>query len=156
MESQPIGINPALLSEVADSCTCFNLRKASRVVTQFFDQALQPSGLLVTQFTILVAISLSTPQTINQLAQVLAMDRTTLTRNLKPLEREGFIQVQPGQDQRTRVICLTDRGQAALAAALPLWEQAQAGMVEKLGKAPWLVLISHLKTTTELFRNAKL
>ena len=144
-------IHSAQLNQVADLCTCFNLRKATRVVTQFFDQALQPSGLLVTQFTILVAIALSTPRTVNALAQSLAMDRTTLTRNLKPLEREGLIQIQPGQDQRTRVISLTAQGQATLAAAFPLWEHAQADIVEKLGQTRWLTLLTHLKVTTDLF-----
>ncbi|BAY73517.1 MarR family transcriptional regulator (plasmid) [Trichormus variabilis NIES-23] len=150
MEKKIVPVNLAQLNQVGVLCTCFNLRKASRVVTQFFDQELKPSGLLGTQFTILVAISLLNCGTINELAQSLAMDRTTLTRNLKPLEREGLIQIEPGQDQRTRVVSLTDAGQASLAKALPLWEQAQACIVEKLGQERWSTLLSHLNATTTL------
>lgn len=150
MEKKIVQVNLAQLNQVSVLCTCFNLRKASRVVTQFFDQELKPSGLLATQFTILVAISLLNSGSINGLAQSLAMDRTTLTRNLKPLEREGLIQIEPGQDQRTRVVSLTDAGQASLAKALPLWEQAQACVVEKLGQERWSTLLSHLNATTTL------
>jgi DNA-binding MarR family transcriptional regulator len=140
------------LNQVGMLCTCFNLRKASRVVTQFFDQMLEPSGLLVTQFTILVAIALSGSGSINELAQGLAMDRTTLTRNLKPLERQGLVQIESGQDRRTRIVRLTDAGQTALTTALPLWQQAQACIVEQLGQTRWSVLLSHLNETTALVR----
>ncbi|MBE9006926.1 winged helix-turn-helix transcriptional regulator [Fortiea sp. LEGE XX443] len=150
MNKAAVPINLAQLNQVGVLCTCFNLRKASRIVTQFFDQELQPSGLLVTQFTILVAIAIVGSGTINELAQGLAMDRTTLTRNLKPLEREGFIQIEPGQDQRTRVVTLTTAGQNTLAKALPLWQQAQACIVEKLGHERWSTLLSHLSATTAL------
>lgn len=150
MRKETVQVNLAQLNEVGALCTCFNLRKASRVVTQLFDRQLEPSGLLVTQFTILVAIAILGSGTINELAQGLAMDRTTLTRNLKPLEREGFIQIESGQDQRTRVVSLTQVGQASLAKALPLWEQAQACIVEKLGQERWSSLILHLQTTTAL------
>lgn len=143
-------MNVAQLNQVGALCTCFNLRKASRVVTQFYDRQLEPSGLLVTQFTILVAIALLRSGTINELAQGLAMDRTTLTRNLKPLEREGSIKIESGQDRRTRVVCLTQAGQASLNKALPLWEQAQASIVEQLGQERWSTLVSHLQVTTAL------
>jgi DNA-binding MarR family transcriptional regulator len=150
MKKEIVQVNLAQLNQVGVLCTCFNLRKASRVVTHFFDQELKPSGLLVTQFTILVAISVLSSGTINELAQSLVMDRTTLTRNLKPLAREGFIQIEPGQDQRTRVVSLTHTGQVSLAKALPLWEQAQACIVEKLGQERLSTLLSHLNVTTTL------
>ncbi len=82
------------------------------------------------------------------------MDRTTLTRNLKPLEKQGFLQIQPGQDQRMRVISLTDEGQAALAKALPLWEIAQARVLEQLGQERWSTLLSGLSDTVSLLRNS--
>jgi DNA-binding MarR family transcriptional regulator len=125
MNPQGDRINAIELCHVVSMCTCFNLRKASRAVTQKFDEILKPSGLLVTQFTVLVAVAMSEAKTINELAEILVMDRTTLTRNLKPLEREGWLKIEPGQDRRTRIVRLTDDGKATLTKALPLWKQAQ-------------------------------
>lgn len=144
----------AQLKKVGNTCTCFNLRKASRVITHLFDEVLQPSGLLVNQFTLMVAISLVGSVTITHLAQELVIDRTTLTRNLKPLERQGFIQIQSGQDQRMRVVSLTPQGQEALAKALPLWELAQTRIVEQLGQERWNTLLSGLSDTVSLFRDS--
>lgn len=80
------------------------------------------------------------------------MDRTTLTRNLKPLEREGWLKSEPGQDQRTRVISLTPNGEAALAKAFPLWKQAQSTVEEILGQQRWSALLVHLVETSALIR----
>ncbi|AFZ31928.1 transcriptional regulator, MarR family [Gloeocapsa sp. PCC 7428] len=143
-----------LIKTVASDCTCFNLRKASRVITQLFDQVLQPSGILANQFTLLAALSVAESVSITHLAQELVMDRTTLTRNLKPLEREGLIRIEPGQDQRVRIVSLTQKGQAALAKALPLWQQAQAKVIEKLGQDRWQTLLSHLSDTVSLLRES--
>lgn len=147
MEQQPSRVSLTKYNEVAAVCTCFNLRKASRAVTQLYDKILQPSGLLTTQFTLLVAISRFSSVTITRLAQELVMDRTTLTRNLKPLERQELIEIESGQDQRTRVVALTAEGKEALAKALPLWEQAQACMVERLGQQRWSTLLESLSDT---------
>jgi DNA-binding MarR family transcriptional regulator len=145
-------INPTELGQVVSTCACFNLRKASRVTTQHFDEILKPSGLLITQFTILVAVEMAKSGTINELAEILVMDRTTLTRNLKPLERDGWLKSEPGQDQRTRVVSLTTDGEAALAKALPLWKQAQTRIEETLGQQRWNTLLSHLVEATTLIR----
>jgi DNA-binding MarR family transcriptional regulator len=152
MEKHPNPSNSNELDRVVSSCACFNLRKASRVVTQHFDEILKPSGLLITQFTILVAIAMAKSGTINELAELLVMDRTTLTRNLKPMEREGWLTSELGQDRRTRVISLTPNGEVALATALPLWKQAQNGVEEALGQQRWNGLLSHLTETTALIR----
>lgn len=152
MKKHPNLNNSTELGQVVSSCACFNLRKASRVVTQHFDEILKPSGLLITQFTILVAIAMAKSGTINELAERLVMDRTTLTRNLKPMEREGWLKSEPGQDQRTRMISLTPDGEVALAKALPLWKQAQNGVEEALGPQRWNALLSHLAETTALIR----
>lgn len=146
-------INPITsteLGQVVSSCACFNLRKASRVVTQHFDEILKPSGLLITQFTILVAVAMAESVTINELAEILIMDRTTLTRNLKPLERKGWLKSEPGQDRRTRLVSLTSHGEASLVEALPLWKQGQNGVEEVLGQQRWSALLSHLVETTAL------
>ncbi|MBO3461750.1 MarR family winged helix-turn-helix transcriptional regulator [Aetokthonos hydrillicola Thurmond2011] len=143
----------ASLKKVKDTCTCFNLRKASRVVTQLFDEVLQPSGLLVNQFTLLTAISLAGSVTITHLAQELVMDRTTLTRNLKPLERQGFVQIQPGRDGRVRVVSLTDKGESTLRTALPLWEIAQGRVINELGQERWNMLLLSLSNTVSLLNS---
>jgi len=142
------------IKTVATDCTCLNLRKASRVVTQLFDQALQPSGILASQFTLLAALSLAESVSITRLAQELVMDRTTLTRNLKPLERQGLIRIEPGQDQRVRVVSLTEKGQAALVKALPFWKQAQTKVIEELGQSRWQALLSNLSDTVSLLRES--
>jgi DNA-binding MarR family transcriptional regulator len=91
-------------------CNCLALREASRHVTQFYDQFLASSGLRTTQFSILIRLRLAGPMTINALAKRLVMDRTTLGRNILPLEREGLIEIIPGSvDRRSKVVHLTER-----------------------------------------------
>ena len=133
-------------------CACFNIRKASRAVTQLFDGMLQPSGLRSTQFTLLVVLSHAGPITITRLGQTLVMDRTTLTRNLKPLANQELVKIGPGKDQRTRVVALTPRGQGALAMAFPLWEKAQASVIKRLGRERWSSLLADLSATVALAR----
>src|SRR5215218_5125312 len=127
-------VDVAKLREVAQACVCANLRKAARVVTQVFDEALAPSGLRVTQFTLLVTNRLAGESTINELAERMVMDRTTLSRNLKPLVRSGLLEVRAGEDGRTRLVRLTPAGERALEAAYPLWRQAQQQTVSVLGE----------------------
>lgn len=138
------------INTVAATCFCMNIRKASRVITQLYDEALKPSGLLVSQFTVLVALASVGSITMTQLAEALVMDRTTLTRNLKPLEREGLVRIESGQDQRTRVLSLTNAGQAALEKALPLWQEVQIQVVERLGQEQCTLLLTGLLNTVSL------
>src|SRR5215471_15422318 len=99
-------------------CNCLALRQASRHVTQFYDQLLASSGLRTTQFSILIRLKRAGPMTINALAKALVMDRTTLGRNILPLEREGLIDVVPGRaDRRSKVLRLTKAGAARLRSA---------------------------------------
>lgn len=121
-------------AEVAMSCVCFNLRRASRMVSQLFDGILRPSGLRITQFTLMVAISLRGSTPIQELAEILGMDRTTLTRNLKGLEEAGIVSVAVGTDRRSRLVSLTPKGERALDDAMPAWRQAQQRAVETLGE----------------------
>lgn len=150
MKEHTTQLDMVKLGIVANTCACFNLRKASRAVTQLYDDILQPSGLLATQFTLVVAISIAGSTTITRLAEALVMDRTTLTRNLKPLERRELIEIASGQDQRTRVVTLTASGREALAKAILLWEQAQASVVDGLGQNRWSTLLSDLSDTVLL------
>ncbi len=115
------------------TCACLSLRKASRVVTQIYDEALQPSGLRSTQLPVLVTLALAESTTITLLAEALVMDRTSLARLLAPLQSAGFLQIVPGDDRRRREISLTIRGKETVADAIPLWERAQAYIVARLG-----------------------
>ncbi len=135
------------------TCPCFHLRRAARVVTQLYDEILRPSGLRGTQFTLLVGIRMLQPVPVHQLAESTATDRTTLTRNLKPLERQGLVAIAPGaSDRRRREVSLTAKGEDALAAAYPLWQEAHEIVSENLGGERLEALISGLRETVEAVR----
>ena len=122
-------------AEIAASCACLNIRKAARAITQLYDAATRPTtGLRATQISILVATRMLGPVTVKHLAKAIVTDRTTLTRNLKLLEKQGFVQIQPGNDRRVREISLTDQGHEVLVRAYPLWKQVQSRMVSSLGQ----------------------
>jgi DNA-binding MarR family transcriptional regulator len=146
-------IDRAKIAEAAATCACFNFRKASRAVTSFFDAKLQPSGLRSTQLVILIAVALSEAAALAQLARLLVMERSTLTRNLRPLEKQGLLRVVSGSDRRTRLVELTPEGRSALAGALPLWEEAQGRFVHQLGTDRWNSLLSNLTATVDLTHN---
>ncbi len=119
--------------EPARNCICFNVRKTARAITQLYDDALRSSGLRATQFTLLVGIQVTGPVTVNRLAEALVTNRTTLTRNLKPLEKMGLVQIVLGKDRREREVTLTSAGESALGIALPLWKQVQQQVSQKMG-----------------------
>jgi DNA-binding MarR family transcriptional regulator len=129
------------------------LRQASRHVTQFYDQLLASSGLRTTQFSILIRLRLAGPMTINALAKALVMDRTTLGRNILPLEREGLIDVVSGRaDRRSKILRLTKAGAARLRAARAGWTQAQATFEAAFGgrRAAGLRALLQAVTATDL------
>ena len=134
MQQRIDGVDPAKCAEIAETCTCLQLRKAARVVTRIFDETLRPSGLLCSQLPILITLSIDGSTPITLLAEKLLLDRTTLGRNLKPLEKQGLIEIVAGDDRRTREVALTNRGPEAVAKAIPFWERAQAHVVETLGQ----------------------
>jgi DNA-binding MarR family transcriptional regulator len=140
MDRQPPG-RPEL-AEVAANCACKNLRRSARAVTQLYDDTLRPSGLRITQFTLLVAVALREPVQVTQLADTLTLDRTTLARDLGPLTERDLVEVTAGEDRRTRVVRLTRQGREAIARAYPLWRQAQARLMEQ---SPWPVLAGGLQ-----------
>lgn len=134
-------IDPA---EVAQSCACFNLRKAARAVTQLYEAALEPSGLKATQISVLVALAMHASLPLTRLAQALVMDRTTLTRNLQPLKKKGWIASERGPDRRERYVGLTRAGRAALEKALPLWHAAQSRVAAEFGAGRLAALVGEL------------
>ena len=120
-------------TEVLETCACLQLRKATRVVTQIYDEAPRPVGLRSTQLPILVTLAAHGPLSVTDLADGLVLDRTTLIRNLRPLQRRGLIEVGPGDGRRTRSATLTAAGQEAAARAVRLWSQAQTRVTDELG-----------------------
>lgn len=134
--------------EIGKVCTVFNLRKASRAVTQLYEEIMRPSGVLPTQFTLLAATRAMGPVTISQMANKLVLDRTTLTRNLKPLEREGLvIIVSVKDDQRSREVSLTSKGIRKLEKSIPYWIDAQNKTRQALGSKRLDRMIADLKKT---------
>ena len=136
--------------EMGKSCTCFNLRKAARRITSFYDAALKPSGLKATQMTLLTAIRILEPATINRLAKAIVMDRTTLSRNVSLLGKKGMIDMETGDDLRTRRISLTEQGHSALVAAFPLWQKVQGEIINELGKDRWTILLKGISDLVAL------
>ena len=130
MKNQDLEKLKGICSKVADSCMGMRVRKAARVVANHYDKHLKPAGLKGTQFTLLNTIFMNPAANIGQLANVLGLDRTTLNRNLKPLERKGLIRSGSGRDPRTRTLQLTKEGTKLLQSVLPLWLEAQSGVME--------------------------
>jgi len=118
--------------EVA-ACTCFNLRKATRAVTQLYDDILRPSGLRATQFNLLSVIWIMETVSITRLAEEAVIDRTTLARNLDLLKSQGLVRIQAGEDARVREVSLTQAGHDSVMAAFPRWKKAQALVTKTLG-----------------------
>ncbi|WP_213765244.1 MarR family winged helix-turn-helix transcriptional regulator [Caballeronia sp. dw_19] len=116
-------------------CNCSTLRSAARVLSAAYDEALRPTGLKMTQFSILARLAAVGPITQNQFANVLAMDRSTLGRNLRPLQRDKFVRLDIGEDRRERVVDLTAAGRRMLAKAMPLWEEIHQRFEDSFGAA---------------------
>ena len=142
-------MNPDDLKHVR-FCAAGNLRRTTRALSQLYDEALQPSGLRATQFSLLVNIGREGQATIGRLAETMLIDRTTLTRNLRVLENDGLIESAPGDDQRAHPVRLSKKGERALAKALPYWEQAQARIISGLGDEKFRALLKDLYTLAEL------
>ena len=126
------------------SCTCGELRKAARAVTQLYDNALKASGLQSTQLHVLDVVHKSESIRISHLSKELGLDRTTLTRNLSVLEQEGFIKISSGKDHRTRIVTATQKGRSAVAKALPLWNEIQGKVKQQMGENSWRELMQNL------------
>lgn len=129
------------------NCTCFRLRQAARAVTQLYDEALRPTGLRATQVTLLSVIAQIGPADMKTLAEQLVMDRTTLSRNIKPLTSQGLVRVTAADDRRSRPFALTGKGRAKLEEAMPLWRAVQQRMAAGLGKGRWSGLLQDLEST---------
>ncbi len=135
------------------NCTNATLRKANRLIGQAFDNQLQPSGLKATQFTLLATLDKMGATPISKLAEVMVMDRTTLSRNLKPLVNKGLISILGEQDQRIRQVQLTKEGQGAFEQAKPHWQAIQNKMVERIGQERWGQFLEDLDLAIEVMKS---
>ncbi|KAF1051298.1 MAG: hypothetical protein GAK43_02461 [Stenotrophomonas maltophilia] len=115
-------------------CLCTKLRRSARTVTRLYDDALQAVGLSTPQFSLLRHLARLERPSISELADAMGLDRSTLGRNLRPLEQDGLLRLAEGDDQRHRIVLLCPAGAARLAQAEIAWEAAQAGLAERLGE----------------------
>ena len=119
--------------EVRDACLCLHVQRAARALARRFDEVLRPLDLTSGQFSLLMSLNRPEPPTIGSVAELLAMDRTTLTANLKPLERRGLVKVAVDKDdRRSRRLTITPAGRALLAKAYPLWRETHTALEFKI------------------------
>jgi DNA-binding MarR family transcriptional regulator len=126
---------PAIAQDVLDRCLCKRTRAAARAITRLYDEELRATGLRPSQVELLVTVAAKSELSISALADALDLDRTTLTRNLRPLEKRGLVALSPEGRHRTRLVTLTPTGEAALAGAVAHWRRAQEKMERRLGEA---------------------
>lgn len=136
--------SPSIGSPDTSVCAHANLRKAMRIVSRAYDAALKPSGLRATQFTLLAVLKRRGEIPLVKLAEALMMDRTTLTRNLKPLEKKGWLAIGRESDARIRLISITELGRNRLTEAMPLWMDTHSRVTKGLGEPRFLRLIDDL------------
>jgi DNA-binding MarR family transcriptional regulator len=148
VERRQTQLSPSDCLGIERSCLALNLRRAERIIGRIYDTALKPAGIKCTQFSLLVAIRAMQPATLSRIADHLDMDRTTLTRNLDVLVGAGLAAAGRGDDLRERVVTITGQGDAALAAALPLWNTAQDRLTSRAGKRSIASLIEGLREVT--------
>jgi len=118
---------------VRDTCLCLHVQRAARALARRFDDALRPFGLTNGQFSLMMSLNRPMPASMGSVTTLLAMDQTTLTAALKPLERRGWVSIVPNpNDRRARLLSLTPSGKAALAAAVPIWKVTHADLEERL------------------------
>ena len=135
-----------------ENCTCFNVRRVSRVITQFFDEEVRRRGIRPTQTPILRALQARTGWGMADLSEWLGMERTTLLRNLRPLQRDGLVRAKGGGRGGHVELEITAKGRAILAKILPAWRSAQDKVVATLGEERWSTIIRDLEEVATKLR----
>jgi DNA-binding MarR family transcriptional regulator len=131
---------------VRDTCLCLHVQRTARALSRRFDDAFRPLDLTSGQFSLLVSLNRASPPSIGSVAALLAMDRTTLTAALKPLERRGLVQVNvDAEDRRGRLLKLKPKGRALLTRAVPIWKRTHAGLDKHLASVDPALLRSNLR-----------
>lgn len=129
-----------------ENCVCFNLRRGARVVTQFFEAEMRRHGIRATQWTILQALKAKENWSMAELSGRLGMDRTTLLRNLRPLERDNLVEVAGGGRGSSVELSITAKGREKIRESLPAWRSAQSAAVKALGEPRWSAILSDLES----------
>ncbi|WP_372366056.1 MarR family winged helix-turn-helix transcriptional regulator [Candidatus Uabimicrobium sp. HlEnr_7] len=135
-----------------NNCVCFNVRKISRLVTQVYDEAFRSTGFKATQIAVLFSVSDLSPITISQLAQAMTTDRTTISRNLKPLQREHLVLIKPGEDKRQKNIHITTKGKKLVEEILPLWKKCQQKLFSAIGDERLAKILSELADISSIIQ----
>lgn len=138
---------------VRANCVCFNLRRVARVVTQFFDAEMRRHGIRSNQGSILSALHGSGPTNMADLSDFLGMERTTLLRNLRPLQRDGFVTIEGGGHGSRVELSLTAKGRSQVAKLTPAWESAQRRAVKVLGEKRWSDILADLDTAASALKS---
>ena len=132
---ESLELTPTVAKVIDETCIGTSVQRAARSLSRLYDAAFRPLGLTGWQFSLLMNLARPTPPTVNELAEALALDASTVTTNIKLLERRGLVAVQVDDaDRRARRVTLTDEGRALLTQALPRWEEAQKASVERLSQ----------------------
>ena len=142
-----------LVMSAAENCVCFNLRRVARVVTQFFDAELRRHGVRPTQETILASLNSKDSWNMAELSDWLGMERTTLVRNLRPLQRDGFVKVVGGGRGNRVELTITTKGRKQIEKLAPAWKSAQNAVVKTLGEKRWSAILSDLETAALALNN---
>jgi len=129
-----------------ENCVCFNLRWVTRAVTQFYDAEMRQHGIRPTQGSILAALQSKNSWTMAELSDSLGMDRTTLVRNLRPLERDGLVEAAGGGRGKLVALAITAKGRKQIEKLTPAWKSAQNAVVKTLGEKRWSAILSDLET----------
>jgi len=129
-----------------ENCVCFNLRWVTRAVTQFYDSEMRRHGIRTTQGTILLALKARESWNMAELSDWLGMDRTTLVRNLRPLQRDGFVNVGGGGRGNLVELTITAKGRKQIEKLTPAWKSAQSAVVKTLGEKRWSAILTDLET----------
>jgi DNA-binding MarR family transcriptional regulator len=132
------------LTALINECACLKVRTAARAVTRLYDDAFRPVGLRATQLSVLVAVASGDAVSIAALSRMLGMDRSTLARNLGPLEDQRLVALGPEGHYRSRTLSITSKGEQLVRKALPIWEKAQEKLREELKKPHWTNLHTEL------------
>src|SRR5215470_10328175 len=145
--------NEKARSELLTECACFDLRRATRAISRMYDDFMRDAGLNITQYSLLRVISTERELSISTLGRYMVMDRTSITRALAPLERDGLIHSRPGADKRIRIVSVTNKGRKLVEDAEPKWHQAQEVLLETIGEDRWRAMCTLLRETTRMVRH---
>ena len=140
-------------NELLTECACFDLRRTTRAVSRMYDDFLRDAGLNTTQFSLLRLICAEKELSISTLGRYMVMDRTSITRALAPLERDGLIHSRSGADKRIRIVSVTNKGRKLIEDAEPKWRQAQEALIETIGEDRWRAMCALLRDTTRMVRH---